>query len=167
MGRKFGGGAATGDNFNALVGLLLWEYLDRDPRYVEPAEESSGICPQGLDFPGESPMSIRRTITLRVGRSYMDANATTQISRLQKMGLQELRAEYEKAFGKPTKSRNSKQLLSQIARRLQDGSSTEKTGRLESRPPLMRIQIVTLLMNNFPICMPLRTPKMHDRRSLL
>jgi hypothetical protein len=29
---------ATGGTFNALVELLLWEYLDRDPKYVEPPE---------------------------------------------------------------------------------------------------------------------------------
>ncbi len=49
----------------------------------------------------------------------MSASATTQISKLQKMNLQELRDEYERAFGKSTKSRNRKQLFSQIARKLQ------------------------------------------------
>ena len=49
----------------------------------------------------------------------MDASATTQISRLQKMSLEDLRAEYETTFGKPTKSRNRKQLFAQIARKLQ------------------------------------------------
>ena len=49
----------------------------------------------------------------------MDANATTRISGLVDLNLADLRAEYEKVFGKPTQSRNRKQLFSQIARRLQ------------------------------------------------
>ena len=49
----------------------------------------------------------------------MDASATTRISGLIDMNLADLRAEYEKVFGKPTRSRNRKQLFSQIARQLQ------------------------------------------------
>jgi hypothetical protein len=37
------------------------------------------------------------------------------------MDLKGLRAEYEKVFGEPTKSRNRNQLFAQIARKLQDG----------------------------------------------
>jgi hypothetical protein len=44
----------------------------------------------------------------------------SKISDLQKMGLKELRAEYERVFGKPTKSRNRKQLFAQISRKLQE-----------------------------------------------
>lgn len=54
----------------------------------------------------------------------MDTPVANQIAKLAKMGLPELRDAYEKAFGKPTKSRNRKQLFSQIARKLQDGDGT-------------------------------------------
>ena len=65
----------------------------------------------------------------------MEASATTQISRLQKMGVKELRVEYEKAFGKPTKSRNRKQLFSQIARKLQ-ADRVGETGEAPIQPTL-------------------------------
>jgi hypothetical protein len=51
----------------------------------------------------------------------MEATMTTQISKLQRMGLKELREKYREVFGKPTKSRNAKQLFAQIARRMQEG----------------------------------------------
>ena len=65
----------------------------------------------------------------------MNASATTpvprisdQISRLQKMSLEELREQYQEVFGKLTKSRNRKQLFSQIARKIQEGEAeTEST----------------------------------------
>ncbi len=53
----------------------------------------------------------------------MEASATTQISRLQKASLKELQAAYERVFDKPTKSRNRKQLFSQIARKVQEERS--------------------------------------------
>ena len=40
--------------------------------------------------------------------------------KLQKADLPELRTEYQKLFGKPSKSRNRKQLFNQIAQRLQE-----------------------------------------------
>ena len=55
----------------------------------------------------------------------MNASATTRISRLQKMSLEELREQYQEVFGKPTKSRNRKQLFSQIARKIQEGPTAE------------------------------------------
>ena len=66
----------------------------------------------------------------------MEASATTQISRLQKMGLKDLRAEYEKAFGKPTKSRNRKQLFSQIAKKIQADRGGQKTADAPVKPTL-------------------------------
>ena len=66
----------------------------------------------------------------------MSAGATTQISRLQKMGLQELREEYEKAFGKPTKSRNRKQLFSQIAKKLQSDRGGQTLDMTSGKPTL-------------------------------
>jgi len=50
----------------------------------------------------------------------MEATMTTQISKLQKMGLKELREEYKRVFGKPTKSRNAKWLFAKVAKKLQD-----------------------------------------------
>lgn len=66
----------------------------------------------------------------------MEASATTQVSRLQKMGLKELRAEYEKAFGKPTKSRNRKQLFSQVAKKIQADRAGHQTGDAPTKPTL-------------------------------
>jgi len=66
----------------------------------------------------------------------MEASATTQISRLQKMGVKELWVEYEKAFGKPTKSRNRKQLFSQIARKIQADRVGETGGDEPIQPTL-------------------------------
>jgi hypothetical protein len=66
----------------------------------------------------------------------MEASATTQISRLQKMGVKELQQEYEKAFGKPTKSRNRKQLFSQIARKIQADRAGETSGDGSIKPTL-------------------------------
>ncbi|MFC1476290.1 DUF2924 domain-containing protein [Candidatus Zixiibacteriota bacterium] len=66
----------------------------------------------------------------------MEASATTQISRLQKMGLKELRAEYEKVFEKPTKSRNRKQLFSQIAKKIQADRGGHQTGDAPTKPTL-------------------------------
>jgi hypothetical protein len=57
----------------------------------------------------------------------MNASATTQVSKLLKMDLKELRTEYEKVFGKPTKSRNRNQLFSQIAKKLQNGDGGTET----------------------------------------
>jgi len=73
----------------------------------------------------------------------MDASATTpvprtfgQISKLQKMDLAGLRAEYERVFGKPTKSRNRKQLFAQIARKLQAEPVDEKPKADAAKPTL-------------------------------
>ena len=43
-----------------------------------------------------------------------------RIAKLQKMGLEELQAEYERVFGKTTKSRSRKHLYTVIARKLQE-----------------------------------------------
>jgi hypothetical protein len=50
----------------------------------------------------------------------MEATMTTQISKLQKASLKELREKYAEVFGKPTKSRNAKWLFTKIAKKLQD-----------------------------------------------
>jgi len=55
--------------------------------------------------------------------------AWSKISDLQKMGLNELRAEYERVFGKPSKSRNRKQLFAQISRKLQEAAKGSGSGR--------------------------------------
>jgi len=54
--------------------------------------------------------------------------AWSKISDLQKMGLKELSAEYERVFGKPTKSRNRKQLFAQISRKLQEAGKGSGSG---------------------------------------
>ncbi|MFH1892349.1 MAG: DUF2924 domain-containing protein [Candidatus Zixiibacteriota bacterium] len=55
--------------------------------------------------------------------------AWSRISDLQKMGLNELRVEYERVLCKPTKSRNRKQLFAQISRKLQDAAKGSRSGR--------------------------------------
>ncbi len=50
----------------------------------------------------------------------MEATMSTQVAKLQKMGLKELREKYREVFGKPTKSRNAKWLFAQIAKKMQD-----------------------------------------------
>ncbi|MBU1319377.1 MAG: DUF2924 domain-containing protein [candidate division Zixibacteria bacterium] len=54
--------------------------------------------------------------------------AWSKVSDLQKMGLDELRAEYERVIGKPTKSRNRKQLFAQISRKLQEAAKGSGSG---------------------------------------
>ena len=66
----------------------------------------------------------------------MDASATTQISRLQKMSLEQLREAYEKAFAKPSKSRNRKQLFSQIAKKIQANRPEQKSEDAPIKPTL-------------------------------
>jgi len=66
----------------------------------------------------------------------MEASIAARISRLQKMDLKELRAEYEKIFGKATKSRNRKQLFSQISRKIQDDQARKKTEGSAAKPTL-------------------------------
>jgi len=53
----------------------------------------------------------------------------SKVSDLQKMGLDELRAEYERVLGKPTKSRNRKQLFAQISRKLQEATKGSGASR--------------------------------------
>jgi len=66
----------------------------------------------------------------------MEASIATRISRLQKMDLKELRVEYEKLFGKATKSRNRKQLFSQVSRKIQDNQAAKKTEGAPVKPIL-------------------------------
>ena len=51
-----------------------------------------------------------------------------EIAQLQKADLPELRTEYQKLFGKTSKSRNRKQLFEQIAQRLQETGKAEVKG---------------------------------------
>jgi hypothetical protein len=48
--------------------------------------------------------------------------AWQDISELQKLDLKDLQAEYDKQFGKPTKSRNRKFLFAQLSKKLQETS---------------------------------------------
>jgi hypothetical protein len=67
----------------------------------------------------------------------MKASTTTQtsgsawrgITDLQRMGLKELRSEYERVFGKPTKSRSRKHLFTKIARKLQETGQASGAGK--------------------------------------
>jgi hypothetical protein len=58
----------------------------------------------------------------------MDASATTAISTLRRMDLKELQAEYERVFGKASKSRNREWLFKVVARKLQGEEPEQPTG---------------------------------------
>lgn len=59
--------------------------------------------------------------------------AWPEIAKLQKADLPELRTEYQKLFGKPSKSRNRKQLFEQIAQRLQETGPASDRGSAQKQ----------------------------------
>lgn len=67
----------------------------------------------------------------------MDASATTQISKLRKMDLAELQAEYERVFEKPSKSRNREWLFKVIAKKIQDNIEPESANKPVALPTLV------------------------------
>lgn len=67
----------------------------------------------------------------------MDASATTQISKLRKMDLAELQAEYERVFEKPSKSRNREWLFKVIAKKIQDNIEPESANKPVALPTLI------------------------------
>jgi len=67
----------------------------------------------------------------------MDASATTQISKLRRMNLKELQAEYERVFEKPSKSRNREWLFKVIAKKLQDNVEPESASKPVALPTLI------------------------------
>jgi hypothetical protein len=67
----------------------------------------------------------------------MDASATTAISTLRRMDLKELQAEYERVFGKPSKSRNREWLFKVIAKKLQDNEEPESANKPVPLPTLI------------------------------
>ena len=67
----------------------------------------------------------------------MDASATTQISKLRRMDLKELQAEYERVFEKPSKSRNREWLFKVIAKKIQDNVEPESANKPVALPTLI------------------------------
>lgn len=67
----------------------------------------------------------------------MDASATTQISKLRRMDLKELQAEYERVFEKPSKSRNREWLFKVIAKKIQDNVEPESANKPVALPTLV------------------------------
>ena len=67
----------------------------------------------------------------------MDASATTAISKLRRMDLKELQAEYERVFERPSKSRNREWLFKVIAKKLQDNEEPESAKRPVALPTLI------------------------------
>jgi hypothetical protein len=59
----------------------------------------------------------------------MDTPMTTQLSKLRKLDLAELQAEYERVFEKPSKSRNRDWLFKVIAKKIQDNEEPESAKR--------------------------------------
>jgi len=67
----------------------------------------------------------------------MDASATTQVSKLRKMDLKDLQAEYERLFEKPSKSRNREWLFKVIAKKIQDDEEPESAKHPVALPTLV------------------------------
>ena len=67
----------------------------------------------------------------------MDASATTQISKLRKMDLKDLQAEYERVFEKQSKSRNREWLFKVIAKKIQDNEEPESANKPVALPTLI------------------------------
>ncbi len=67
----------------------------------------------------------------------MNTTMASQIAKLQKMGVKELQAEYEKVFNKKTKSRNAPWLFKVIARKLQDDEEPESANKPVALPSLV------------------------------
>lgn len=67
----------------------------------------------------------------------MDASATTQISKLRRMDLKELQAEYERVFEKPSKSRNREWLFKVITKKIQDNIEPESANKPVALPTLV------------------------------
>jgi hypothetical protein len=69
----------------------------------------------------------------------MEASITARLAQLQQMTVAGLQAEYEELLGRPTKSRNKKQLFRQLARMIQDtaaGSTPETAKDAVPKPTL-------------------------------
>jgi hypothetical protein len=67
----------------------------------------------------------------------MDSSATTAISKLRRMDLKELQAEYKRVFGKPSKSRNREWLFKVIAKKMQDNEEPESANKPVPLPTLI------------------------------
>jgi hypothetical protein len=67
----------------------------------------------------------------------MDVSATTAISKLRRLALKELQTEYERVFGKPSKSRNREWLFKVIAKKLQDNEEPESANGPVPLPTLI------------------------------
>ena len=65
----------------------------------------------------------------------MEASITERLKALQQMTVAGLQAEYEKLLGRPTKSRNKKQLFKQLARRIQADAAGSKTETAKDAVP--------------------------------
>jgi hypothetical protein len=67
----------------------------------------------------------------------MDTPMTTRLSKLRKLDLAELQAEYERVFEKPSKSRNRDWLFKVIAKKLQDNEEPESATKPVALPVLI------------------------------
>ena len=66
----------------------------------------------------------------------MTASIIEQLAELRKLDLKELREKYQAVFGKPTESRNRKQLFSQIAKKIQADRAGRKSEDAAIKPTL-------------------------------
>jgi len=67
----------------------------------------------------------------------MDTPMTTQLSKLRKLDLAELQAEYERVFEKSSKSRNRDWLFKVIAKKIQDNEEPESANKPIALPTLI------------------------------
>ena len=66
----------------------------------------------------------------------MAASIVKQLAELQKLDLKELQSEYQRVFKRPTRSRNRKQLFSQIAKKIQGDQAGQKSEDAPIKPTL-------------------------------
>ena len=103
---------------------------------------------------GEEPLSRNRKVLIEQIRRRLHENdmraqreqqpggakpavdIITRVHELRHMGLEDLRAEHEKVFGQPSKSRNRKQLFVKIAKRVQEDELRSKPEGAIPKPTL-------------------------------
>jgi len=93
----------------------------------------------------------------------MSESIAVQVQSLQKMTVDELREEWEKVFGKPTKQRHRSYLWKRLARRLQEDEMPRLTPEEESKVAKYRDLIRQLPPDRWFPCKRTRIAKVNKR----
>jgi hypothetical protein len=102
------------------------------------SEDSPDSGSERLDFLAGSPMTCAgREITARPEGVRMPDDLIQHLHVLRHASLEDLRAEHEKVFGQPSKSRNRQQLFVKIAKRVQEESLPPQPEGDGSKPTLV------------------------------